>query len=231
MPGLIGRKIGMTQIFEENGAAVPVTVLEVGPCPVVDIRTPERDGYSAVQLAFDPVPARKLDKPRLGHLKSQLGALTDPEKGEQEGQGFAPYRTLREFRLREEAPEKGSVLDVSIFEVGERVAVIGTTKGRGFQGVVKRHGFHGGRETHGCKTHDSPGSIGASATPARVLKGKALPGHMGTSRKTIKNLKVVKIDKDRNLLVVRGAVPGSRNSLVMVLRKAGTIEKSVEKKG
>lgn len=208
MPGLIGRKIGMSQIFEENGTVVPVTVLEVGPCPVVDVRTPERDGYSAIQLAFDPIPERKLTRPRRGHLKTK---------------NIEPHRTLREFRTEEEIAQ-GSVLDVSIFEIGERIHVAGTTKGRGFQGVVRRHGFHGGRETHGCTTHNVPGSIGMSATPHRVIKGKKMPGQMGNSRRTIKNLKVVKIDTDRNLLLVRGAVPGGRNSLVMVL-KTGKAEK------
>ncbi len=205
---MIGRKIGMTQVFGEDGSVIPVTVLEVGPCPVVAVRTPERDGYKAVQLAFDPVPERKLNKPRLGHLKKH---------------GVGAYRTLREFRTDEEF-EPGAVLDVGIFEPGEKVDVVGTTKGRGFQGVVRRHGFHGGPETHGCKTHDAPGSIGASATPSRVIKGKKLPGHMGNARKTIKNLTVVKVDKERNLLIVKGAVPGARNSLVMV-RKTGKTEK------
>jgi large subunit ribosomal protein L3 len=214
MPGLIGRKIGMSQIFGENGAVIPVTVLEVGPCPVVGVKTAELDGYVAVQLAFDPIPARKLTKPRLGHLKSHK---------------IEPHRTLRELRT-DAPPEQGTVLDVSIFEVGEHVDVIGTTKGRGFQGVVKRHGYHGGPETHGCKTHDMPGSIGASADPSHVIKGRRLPGHMGNARQTAKNLKVVKVDKDRNLLVVRGAVPGGRNSLVVV-RKGGPAAKQVGKKG
>jgi len=200
MPGLIGKKIGMTQVFEEDGTVVPVTVLQMGPCPVVDVKTPERDGYRGVQLAYDPVPARKLSRAEMGHLSSKK---------------LDPHRTLRELRTDEEF-ERGAVLDVSIFEVGETVHVVGTTKGRGFQGVVKRHRFHGGRETHGCKTHNVPGSIGMSAYPGRVLKGKKLPGQMGNARKTIKNLKVVRIDGDRNLLVVKGAVPGGRNSLVMV---------------
>jgi large subunit ribosomal protein L3 len=208
MAGLIGRKIGMTQVFEEDGRVQPVTVLEMGPCPVVAVKTTERDGYRAVQLAFDPVAARKLPKPEIGHLKAA---------------GVDPHRALREFRT-EETFAAGTVLDVSMFAVGDKVRVIGTTKGRGFQGVVRRHGFHGGRETHGCKTHAVPGSIGMSATPARVIKGKKLPGQMGNARKTIKNLKVVKIDTDRNLLVVRGAVPGHRNALVLV-EKAGKQEK------
>jgi len=200
MSGLIGRKIGMSQLFDEDGAVLPVTIMEVGPCPVVDVKTVERDGYQALQLAFEPVPERKLSKAELGHLKA----------GSAEG-----HRHIREFRTAEQV-DRGTVLDVDQFVVGDYVNVTGTTKGRGFQGVVKRHGFHGGRKTHGCRTHNVPGSIGASATPARVVKGKKLPGQMGNNRKTIKNLRVVRIDKDRNLLIVKGAVPGCRNSLVMV---------------
>ncbi|MCK4305509.1 MAG: 50S ribosomal protein L3 [Candidatus Eisenbacteria sp.] len=208
MSGLIGRKVGMSQIFEDNGIAVPVTVLEVGPCPVVEVKSTHQHGYSAVQLAYDPIPGKRLSKARLEHLKTK---------------NVEPHRTLREFRT-DEAFEPGTVLDVSMFQIGDRVDVIGKTKGRGFQGVVKRHGYHGGKETHGCKTHAVPGSIGMSATPARVLRGKKLPGHMGNHRKTIKNLKVVKVDSDRNLLIVRGAVPGSRNSLVLV-RKTRKVQK------
>jgi large subunit ribosomal protein L3 len=208
MAGLIGRKIGMSQVFEEDGTAVPVTVLEAGPCPVVGIKTPADHGYQAVQVAFDPVPTRKLSKAELGHLKTCQ---------------VEPHRTLREFRTEEQF-DPGAVLDVSLFEVGDRVDVVGRTKGRGFQGVVKRHRYHGGKETHGCKTHNVPGSMGMSATPGRVLKGKKLPGQMGNQRKTIKNLRVVKVDKDRNLLVVKGAVPGGPNSLVLV-RKTRKVEK------
>jgi large subunit ribosomal protein L3 len=208
MPGLIGRKVGMTQVFAEDGAVTPVTVLEVGPCPVTAVRTAEHDGYSAVQLAFDPVTARKLSRAEVGHCRAA---------------GIEPHRALRELRTAE-PPEKGSVLDVSIFAVGERVDVIGTMKGRGFQGVVRRHGYHGGPETHGCKTHDVPGSIGASAWPSHVIKGRRLPGQMGNKRRTAKNLQVVAVDKDRNLLVVKGAVPGARDALVLV-RKTNRQEK------
>ncbi len=204
MPGLIGRKIAMTQVFGEDGTVVPVTVLAVGPCPVVCVRTEENAGYRAVQLAYDPVAARKLNRPRTGHLKQNH---------------LEPHRVLREFRTVQPV-EAGSVLDVTIFQPGERVDVIGTSKGRGFQGVVRRHHFHGGPATHGCKTHDMPGSIGASAWPSHVIKGRRLPGHMGDHRCTAKNLTVVRIDKDRNLLVIKGAVPGARNSLVLVRRCA-----------
>jgi large subunit ribosomal protein L3 len=204
MNGLIGRKIGMSQVFEEDGTVLPVTVLEMGPCPVVDIKTQERDGYQALQVAFDPVPERKVTKPALGRFKVA---------------GVEPHRTLREFRT-EQVAEMGAVFDVTLFEIGDIVDVTGTTKGRGFQGVVKRYNFGGGRKTHGCRTHNVPGSIGCSATPSRVLPGKKLPGHMGNNKKTVRNLRVVRIDKDRNLLIVKGAVPGCRNSLIIV-RKIG----------
>jgi large subunit ribosomal protein L3 len=207
MSGLIGRKVGMTQVFQEDGTVIPVTVLAMGPCPVVRTKTVETDGYAAVELAYEPVLARKVSRPRLGHLKQH---------------GLEPHRFLREFRVAEPAAA-GTVLDVTLFNPGDRVDVIGTTKGRGFQGVVRRHNYKGGPESHGCKTHDMPGSIGASAWPSHVIKGRRLPGHMGDARHTAANLTVVKIDKDRNLLIVRGAVAGGRNSLVMVRRtkKAG----------
>jgi large subunit ribosomal protein L3 len=213
MQGLIGRKIGMTQIFEEDGTVVPVTLLAAGPCPVVRVKTGAADGYGAVQLAFDEIPARKLNRPELGHLKKN---------------GVGPHRIVREFRTDEEITP-GTVLDVSMFTVGDKVDVVGTTKGRGFQGVVKRHGFHGGPKTHGSKTGRIPGSIGCSAWPSRVFKGKKLPGHMGNVRLTTKDLTVVKVDQDRNLLGVRGAVPGSRNSLVLVHRRRAAVQKTDEK--
>jgi len=208
MAGLIGRKIGMTQIFEEDGRVVPVTVLTLGPCPIVQVRTDERDGYRAIQLGYDKVEPRKLNKPERGHL----------EKGQAE-----PFRVLREFRTSEDY-DTGHVLDVTFFDAGDRVDVTGRMKGRGFQGVVRRHGFHGGRETHGNKTHDVPGSIGASASPSRVTPGKKLPGQMGDTRRTARNLKVVKIDPERHLMLVRGAVPGARNSLVMVRKTKKTVK-------
>jgi large subunit ribosomal protein L3 len=202
MPGLIGRKIGMTQVFQEDGTVIPVTVLAMGPCPVVRMKTAESDGYASVQLAFEPILARKLTRSRQGHLKKH---------------GQEPHRFVREFRTAE-ALAPGAVLDVTLFTPGDRVDVIGTSKGKGFQGVVRRHHFKGGPETHGCKTHDMPGSVGASAWPSHVIKGRRLPGHMGDARRTAINLTVVRIDKDRHLLIVRGAVPGGRNSLVMVRR-------------
>jgi len=200
MPGLIGRKVGMTQVFEEDGTVMPVTVLALGPCPVVCVKSRQTDGYAAAQLAFDKVAARKLTRPERGHLA---------------GRNIEPHRVLREFRA-DEPPEAGTVLDVTMFAPGDRVDVVGITKGRGFQGVRKRHGFHGGPETHGCKTHDQPGSIGMSAWPSHVFKGRRLPGQKGNVRQTTVNLRVVRTDPDRHLLLVRGAVPGGRNSLVLV---------------
>lgn len=201
MLGLIGRKIGMTQIYLDNGGAVPVTVIEVGPCPVVDVRTADKNGYSAVQLGWGEVKERKLSKAEIGHLKSH---------------GTGMVRHLREFRTSREDLKQGDTLTVDLFEVGAKVDVIGTSIGRGFQGVVKRHHFRGGPESHGCKTKDMPGSVGASAWPSRVIKGKRLPGQMGNKRITVRNLSVIRIDKERNLVVIRGSVPGSVNSLVMV---------------
>ncbi|MDM7915480.1 MAG: 50S ribosomal protein L3 [Candidatus Eisenbacteria bacterium] len=205
MLGLIGRKVGMTQVFLENGAAVPVTVIVAGPCSVVEVRTAEKHGYSALQLGWGDVKETKLTKAEIGHLKSH---------------GCGPVRHLREFRTESGEYKPGDKLTVDLFEVGSRVDVIGTSIGRGFQGVVKRHHFRGGPESHGCKTKDMPGSIGASAWPSHVIKGKRLPGQMGNKRITTKNLQVVRVDKDRNLVVLRGCVPGAINSLVQ-LRIAG----------
>jgi len=209
MLGIIGRKIGMTQVFLENGTAVPVTVIEAGPCKIVDVRTPEKNGYRGIQLGWGEVEERRLSKPELGHLKTH---------------GCAAVRHLREFRTDREDFKAGDSLGVDLFEVGAFVDVIGTSIGRGFQGVVKRHHFRGGPASHGCKTKDMPGSVGASAWPSHVIKGKRLPGQMGNKRITVRNVQVVKIDKDRNLLVVRGSVPGAINGLVL-LRQAGKGQK------
>ncbi|MFH1143618.1 MAG: 50S ribosomal protein L3 [Candidatus Eisenbacteria bacterium] len=206
MPGLIGKKIAMTQIFKEDGTVIPVTVLAVGPCPVVRVKTLASDGYAAVQLAYEPIAAAKLTRPQRGYLEHNKLEM---------------HKVLRELRT-EGTFEPGAVLDVTIFEAGERVDVIGCSKGRGFQGVVRRHHYKGGPETHGCKTHDMPGSIGASAWPSRVIKGRRLPGHMGMVRRTAKNVQVVKIDPERHLLLIRGAIPGGRNSLVLVRKRAGS---------
>jgi len=205
MLGLIGRKLGMTQVFLDDGSAVPVTVVEAGPCSVVDVRSAKKNGYRAVQLGWGDVAKRKLTKPELGHLKAQ---------------GANPLKYLREFRTDREDIKTGDTVDVALFEVGSMVDVIGTSIGRGFQGVVKRHGFSGGPGSHGSKTGDMPGSVGASADPSRVLKGRKLPGHMGNRRVTIRNLRVVRIDKERNLVLLKGAIPGAVNGLVM-LRQVG----------
>ena len=201
MPGLIGKKLGMTQIFNENGEAVPVTVVEAGPCTVVQVKTPERDGYQAVQLGFDPLPERKVKKPMGGHFKAC---------------GTPPFRHLREFRYRDGEYEPGQVLKADVFEPGTIVKVTGVSKGRGFTGVVKRHNFHGGPETHGAKTHDEPGSIGNSAYPGRVWPGKKLPGQYGNVQRTVRTLKIVGMDVERNLMWIKGAVPGARGGLLFI---------------
>ncbi|MCA1788171.1 MAG: 50S ribosomal protein L3, partial [Desulfobacteraceae bacterium] len=176
MNGLIGKKIGMTSSFAPDGRLVPVTVVQVGPCVVTQVKTQEKDGYKAIQLGFDETPAEKLNKPISGHLKK----VTD--KG---------YRVLKEFRADSvEDLEPGAIVDLDIFSIGDKVTVTGTTKGRGFQGTIKRHGFSRGPETHGNRNHRKPGSIGNSAWPAKVIRGKRMPGHMGVDTETVKNLTV-----------------------------------------
>jgi large subunit ribosomal protein L3 len=206
--GLIGKKLGMSQIFDDTGLAHPVTVLEVGPCVVTQIKTPERDGYSAVQLGFG------LDK-----------RLNRPERGHRQGSGFMS-RTLREVKASDNADlAVGQVITADAFAEGELVDVTGTSKGRGFQGVVKRHGFRGGPKTHGQSDRlRAPGSIGSSATPGRVFKGLRMAGRMGNDRVTVQNLKVLRVDPERNLLLIQGSVPGANESLVIVRRaiKSGT---------
>jgi large subunit ribosomal protein L3 len=205
MPGLIGKKIGMTRIFTEEGAAVPVTVIEAGPCPVVQIKTEESDGYAAVQLGFSAKKATRASRPELGHAaKAGLDA--------------AP-RILREFEVcDDEELELGQQLTVEVFEAGDTVKVTGTSKGRGFQGVVKRWGFAGRPASHGHSQSRTPGSMGPGTDPSRVIKGKKLPGRMGGVRKTILNLEVAKVDSERNLLFIKGGVPGSRNSYVLITK-------------
>ncbi len=207
MSGIIGRKLGMTQIFDESGAVVPVTVIEAGPCPVVQVRSPEKDGYSAVQLGFGNQKDKRASKAEKGHaVKAGLEA--------------APA-VLKEFRFEgESAPELGSAVTVDRFQSGGRVKVTGVTKGRGFQGVMKRHGFAGGRASHGAtRIHRAPGSIGAGTNPSRVIKGKRMPGHMGDEQQTVRNLLVAKVDAERNLLYVRGAVPGPINGVVFIQKQ------------
>jgi large subunit ribosomal protein L3 len=203
MKGLIGRKVGMTQIFDEAGRSLPVTLIEAGPCYVTQIRQPVRDGYSAVQLGFGEVPARRLAGGELGHLtRTQL----------------PPLRFLREFRLPDPGELKeGDKVTVAVFAVGDRVDVVGTTKGKGFQGGMKRHGFSGGPKTHGQSDRQrAPGSRGSTTTPGRVFKGSRGPGHMGSVRSTSMDLKVVMVDGERNLLAVRGPVPGAPGAVVIV---------------
>ena len=205
MKGILGKKVGMTQIFDEQGEVVPVTVIEAGPCYVAQIKTVERDGYSAVQLGFGETKSRRLTQPELQHLKKS---------------DLPPLRYLRELRVLDDDAadlEEGQKLTADLFEVGEFVDVTGTSKGRGFTGVVKRYGFGGGPKTHGQSDRlRTPGSIGACTTPGRVFKGKRMPGRMGGERVTVQGLKVELVDSERNLLAVRGAVPGAKNSLLMV---------------
>lgn len=208
MSGIIGKKLGMTQIFEESGTVVPVTVIEAGPCAVVQVRTPEKEGYQAIQLGFGEQKATRASKAEVGHA-SKAGLTAAPQ-------------VLREFSVGdgEPAPAVGDQVTVGIFEVGTRIKVTGTTKGRGFQGVVKRHGFGGGRASHGAtRVHRTPGSIGAGTNPSRVIKGKRMPGHMGDVQQTVRNLRVAKIDAERNLLYVRGAIPGPVNGYVFITKQ------------
>jgi large subunit ribosomal protein L3 len=202
MVGLIGKKLGMTQVFDENGTSIPVSVIEVGPCPVVQVKTEEQDGYNAVQLAFEEIKPARANLPMLGHYRHA---------------NLPPYRYLQEFKVDNPGQyEPGQLVDVGIFKDVKMVHVSGRTKGKGFQGVVKRHGFHGGKKTHGSMSHRVPGSIGMAAYPARVLKGQKLPGRMGHNRKHVINLEVVDVDVTHNLLLVRGAVPGARNTILRI---------------
>jgi large subunit ribosomal protein L3 len=202
LKGLLGKKIGMTQIFDDNGEAIPVTVIEAGPCYVTQIRSVASDGYSAVQLGFGEKKPKRLTGGQLGHLKRN---------------DLPPLRYLREFRVKEADVNEGDQVVVDVFEVGDHVDVTGTSKGRGFAGVVKRHGFAGGPKTHGQSDRQrAPGSIGATSGTARVFKGKRMPGHMGNRRVTSQNLEVVLVDAERNLIGVRGAVPGAKGGLLVI---------------
>jgi large subunit ribosomal protein L3 len=201
---IIGEKVGMTQIFDEEARAIPVTVIQAGPCRVVQIKTPERDGYGAIQLAFQELPARKVNQPMAGHFAKA---------------GVPPGRHLVEVRVDEVGEYTlGDEIRVSdLFQQGAKADVTSVSKGKGFQGVMKRHNFSGQGASHGVhKVHRAPGSIGACATPARVFKGKRLPGRMGGERTTILNLEVVAVDAERDLLLLGGAVPGPRGSVVIV---------------
>jgi large subunit ribosomal protein L3 len=201
MKGILGRKLGMTQVFDqETGSVEPVTVIEAGPCPVVTVRTQAADGYEAVQLAFEAVADRRLSKGELGHLRKA---------------GFGGHRHLVEFRGSSEL-QPGETVTVEAFEAGDRVKVSGISIGKGFQGTIKRHNFHRGPVSHGSHNVRKPGSIGASATPSRVFKGKKMAGHMGAHRVTQPGLVVHEVDAERNLLLVRGAVPGPKSGLVEI---------------
>jgi len=202
LKGLIGKKVGMTQIFDESGAVVPVTIIEAGPCYVTQVRDPETDGYSAVQLGFDETKPKRLTGGELGHLKRN---------------NLPPLRFLREFREKDPGVKEGDVVNVSLFSKGDHVDVVGTSKGKGFQGGVKRYHFRGGPKTHGASDRmRSPGSRGSTTTPGRVYKGARGPGHMGDDRVTVQNLMVAYVDVERNLLGVRGAIPGAKGGLVMI---------------
>jgi large subunit ribosomal protein L3 len=204
LKGLIGKKIGMTQIFDENGAAIPVTVIEAGPCYVTQVRTVEKDGYTSVQLGYNEVKPKRLTNGQKGHLKRN-------------NLNLPPLKFLREFRVKSPEVTEGEKLSVDVFNVGEFVDVVGTSKGKGFAGGVKRYGFRGGPKTHGqSDRHRAPGSRGAGTTPGRVYKGARGPGHMGDERVTAQNLKVVLLDGERNLIGVRGSVPGPKGGLVLV---------------
>ena len=200
--GIIGRKIGMTQIFDEKGNVIPVTVIEAGPCVVAQVKTIETDGYNSIQLGFGDVKEKHLNKPEIGHFtKSKL----------------TPKKYLREFRLDDISTLKvGDEIKADIFTAGEKVDIQGTSKGKGFQGVIKRHGQSRGPMAHGSKYHRRPGSMGSTSTPGRVYKGKKLPGHMGNVTITIQNLEVIKVDMDKNVMLVKGSVPGVKGAIVKI---------------
>jgi large subunit ribosomal protein L3 len=205
--GIIGRKVGMTQVYGEDGRAFPATVIAAGPCVVVQRKSRQRDGYSAVQLGL--VEARRVKR------------VSKPARGHFDKAGVPPCRVLREFRVAEDAELKvGDKVSVELFAPGDRVSVAGVSKGKGFQGVVKRHHFRGGAATHGSMFHRAPGSIGASAFPSRVLKGMRAGGHMGSDRVTARNLEVLRVDAAENILVVHGSVPGASGGYLVINKKA-----------
>jgi large subunit ribosomal protein L3 len=256
---LLGRKVGMTQVFGPNGTAIPVTIIEAGPCVITQVKTVAQDGYEAVQLGFEQATLKNVSRPELGHLGHSLPLLKGQRKSLQThqqtqhadekaesasdaatkkdskqiqkllqvqanrqrrpGPSLGPFKVLREVGLEEntDGVELGAQVDVSLFRDGESVDIVGTTKGKGFQGGVKRHGFAGGPKTHGqSDRHRAPGSIGSGTTPGRVLKGTRMAGHMGNARVTAKKLQVIQADPTRNLLVVKGSVPGANGGLVMI---------------
>ena len=200
--GLIGKKIGMTQIFNEEGKVIPVTVIEAGPCVVSQVKTEETDGYNSIQLGFGAIKESKVNKPERGHFTKA---------------NIAPARYLREFRVDSiEDVKVGDELKADIFMAGDKIDIQGTSKGKGFQGVIKRHGQHRGPMGHGSMYHRRPGSMGSTSTPGRVSKGKKLPGHMGAETVTIQNLEVIKVDLDKNIILVKGSVPGAKGSILKI---------------
>lgn len=202
MNALIGKKIGMTNVFTSDGQLVPVTVVQAGPCIVTQVKTDKTDGYNALQLGFDEKKVEKTNRPMAGHFKKS---------------GDKAFRVLREFKIDDlENINPGATVSIDLFTVGDKVNISGISKGRGFQGTIKRHGFSRGPETHGSRNHRKPGSIGNSAWPGRVFKGKKLPGHMGSDKNTIKNLTIVDIKHEDNLLLIKGAVPGFKTGILEV---------------
>lgn len=200
MNSIIGEKIGMTQIFLQNGKALPVTVVKVGPCEVIQVKTSEKDGYNSVQLGYGSIKPNSVTKPMRGHFQKYSKNV---------------YRTIKEFKTESSTIESGSVYGADIFKVGDFLNVSGISKGKGFAGVMKRHHFRGGDATHGSMFHREPGSIGSSAYPSRVLKNKKLPGHMGHKQITIKNLEVVEVKSEANILLLKGSVPGHRGTILL----------------
>ena len=201
--GIIGKKIGMTQLFDENGKVIPVTVVEAGPCTVVQKKTIENDGYAAVQVGYGDVKVTKVNKPMAGHFKKA---------------DVAPKKVLKEFRLADtESVNVGDILKADIFAVGDRVDVVGTSKGKGTAGVIKRWNFSRLKETHGTgPVHRHPGSLGACSSPSRVFKGKKLAGHLGSERVTVQNLAIVKVDSENNIIAIKGAIPGPKGGIITI---------------
>lgn len=203
--GILGKKLGMSQVFTPEGLRIPVTVIEAGPCVVTQKKTVETDGYNAIQVGYDPVPMHRLTKPQAGHMKKA---------------GKGGFRRTREFRLDDINDfEVGSEIGSDIFDIGDKVDITGKTKGRGFQGVIKRWGQSRGPMTHGSGFHRAPGSMGAGSTPGRVFKGKKLPGHYGDERVTVSNLEIVGTVPDKNLVLIKGSVPGGRNGTLIIRKK------------
>ena len=204
--GMLGKKIGMTSVFASDGRLVPVTVVEVGPCVVTQIKTEKNDGYNALQLGFDERSLERCNRPERGHFQKSGNT------------GFSFVREFAARSLDDFAP--GQTIDLSMFAVGEKVTVSGTSKGRGFQGTIKRHGFSRGPETHGSRNHRKPGSVGCSAWPARIVKGKKMPGHMGVDRNTVKNLEIVDIRPEENLVLLKGPVPGAKTGILEIKKSS-----------